>query len=198
MLGATLERLLNRALPRSVRARQLTAQLQNRSLAIEVREFTRLRVSSNGVTLAVTADAEPADATLSGGPLALAALLGPTPEAIVQRGAVTVSGDAEVAQQFRELLQLLKPDPEEELSLVLGDVPAHQLGRLARSGVEWGAKAATTTLHNLAEYLGHERGHLVPRNEGEQFLRGVEAVREGVDRAAARLELLLARRRGAP
>jgi ubiquinone biosynthesis protein UbiJ len=36
----------------------------------------------------------------------------------------------------------------------------------------------------------------VPRAEGEQFLRGVDAVREGVDRAAARLENL-ARRRGA-
>ena len=50
---------------------------------------------------------------------------------------------------------------------------------------------------NLAEYLGHERGDLVPRNEGEQFLRGVDAVREGVDRVEARLENL-ARRRGAP
>jgi ubiquinone biosynthesis protein UbiJ len=37
----------------------------------------------------------------------------------------------------------------------------------------------------------------VPRNEGEQFLRGVDAVREAVDRLAARIELL-ARRRGAP
>jgi len=34
----------------------------------------------------------------------------------------------------------------------------------------------------------------VPRNEGEQFLRGVDAVREGVDRLAARIELLTARR----
>ena len=197
MLSATLERLLNRALPRSVRARQLTAQLQNRALAIEVRAFTRLRVCSNGVTLAVGADAEPADATLSGGPLALAALLGRAPEALVQRGAVTISGDAEVARQFRELLGLLQPDPEEELSLLIGDVPAHQLGRLARAGAQWGARVAATTVQNFAEYLGHERGHLVPRNEGEQFLRGVDAVREGVDRAAARLELL-ARRRGAP
>jgi ubiquinone biosynthesis accessory factor UbiJ len=197
MLSATLERLLNRGLPRSVRARQLTAQLRNRSVAVEVREFTRVRVSSNGATLAVAQDGAPADATLAGGPLALLALLGAAPEAVVQRGDVSITGDAEVARQFRELVTLLRPDPEEELSLLLGDVPAHQLGRLARSGVAWGAKAASTTLHNLAEYLGHERGHLVPRNEGEQFLRGVEAVREGVDRVAARIELL-ARRRGAP
>ena len=35
----------------------------------------------------------------------------------------------------------------------------------------------------------------VPRHEGEQFLRGVEALREDLDRLAARLELLAQRRR---
>jgi ubiquinone biosynthesis protein UbiJ len=35
----------------------------------------------------------------------------------------------------------------------------------------------------------------VPRAEGEQFLRGVDAVREDLDRLQARLDVL-ARRRG--
>lgn len=197
MLSATLERLLNRALPRSVRARELCAQLAGRSLALEIRGFARLRITCDGTALAVAPDAAPADATLSGGPLALLGLAGPAPQALLQRGAVAISGDAELAQQFRELLGLLRPDPEEDLAGLLGDVPAHQLARLARAGAGWSAQAAGTTLRNLAEYLAHERAHLVPRHEGEQFLRGVDQVREGVDRAAARLELL-ARRRGAP
>ena len=196
MLSATLEKLLNRGLPRSIRAQKLCAQLAGRSVAIEVRDLERLRVASNGVTLTLSADAQPADATIAGGPLSLLALAGSAPEAVVQRGDVLITGEAEIAQQFRELLTLLKPDPEEELALLLGDVPAHQLGRFTRLSGRWGARAAGTTLSNLAEYLAHERRHLVPRNEGEQFLRGVDQVREGVDRAAARLELL-ARRRGA-
>lgn len=197
MLTATFENLLNRGLPRSVRARQLCAELTGRSVAIEVRDFTRLRIISNGDTLSAALDAAPADATLSGGPLALLALAGSEPERVVQRGDVAIAGDAEVAQRFRELATLLRPDLEEELSLLLGDVPAHQLGRLARLSAAWSARAAGTTLQNLAEYFGHERADLVPRNEGEQFLRGVDALREGVDRLDARLELL-ARRRGAP
>jgi ubiquinone biosynthesis protein UbiJ len=197
MLTATIENLLNRGLPRSPRARQLSAQLAGRSVAIELREMARLRVASNGQTLSVSRDDAPADATIAGGPLGLLALTRAAPEAVLQRGAVVISGDAEIAQQFRELGQLLRPDLEEELSLVLGDVPAHQLGRLARLGAAWGRKAAGTTLENLAEYLGHERSDLVPRAEGEQFLRGVDALREGVDRLQARIELLAARR-GAP
>jgi len=197
MLSATLDNLLNRGLPRSPRARQLCAELEGKSVAIEIRDITRLRVTSTGRTLTVTRDEAPADATLAGAPLSLLALAGESPDAVLQRGEVAISGDAELAQKFRELARLLRPDLEEELSLLLGDVPAHQLGRLARLTLGWSRKAASTTLTNLAEYLGHERADLVPRNEGEQFLRGVDAVREGVDRLGARIELL-ARRRGAP
>lgn len=194
---ATLENLLNRGLPRSVRARQLCAELEGRSLAIEIRDIARLRVGSNGLQLTVTHDEEPADATVSGGPLGLAALASDSPEAVLQRGGVAIAGDAELAQKFRELGRLLRPDLEEELSLLVGDVPAHQLGRLARVALGFGRRAMSTTVRNAAEYLAHERADLVSRNEGEQFLRGVDAVREGVDRLGARLEQLT-RRRGSP
>src|SRR6266446_1342502 len=193
MLSATLDNLLNRGPPR---ARQLCAELEGRSVAIEIREITRLRVASTGQTLSVMRDDAPADATLTGGPVSLLALAGESAGAVLQ-GAVAISCDAELAQKFRELARLLRPDLEEELSLLLGDVPAHQLGRLARLTLRWSRRAAATTLTNLAEYLAHERADLVPRNEGEQFLRGVDAVREGVDRLGARIALLSARR-GAP
>src|SRR5262249_43479636 len=119
------------------------------------------------------------------------------PRAPLQRGAVELEGDTELAERFFELLTLVRPDAEEELSLLIGDVPAHQLGRLARGAGALARRALATGLENAAEYLGHERAHLVPRAEGEQFLRGVDALREDVDRLAVRLEFL-ARRRGQP
>ena len=197
MLAATLENLLNRGLARSPRARTLCAELAGHALAVEAQGLTRLRISSNGATLELRGDASAADATLSGSPLSILGLLGAAPQALLQRGGVQMSGDTELAQKFHELLGLLRPDAEEELAGLLGDVPAHQLARLARAGLNFVRRAADTGVMNAAEYLGHERADLVPRAEGEQFLRGVDAVREGVDRAAARLEHL-ARRRGAP
>jgi len=197
MLNETLANLLNRGLPRSPRARHLCAELTGKSVAIVIRDLARFRVSSNGQTLGVSRDAGPADATIAGGPLSLLALAGESAQAVLQRADVTISGDTEAAEAFRELARLLRPDLEEELALVVGDVPAHQLGRLARLTAGFGRKAADTTLRNLAEYLGHERADLVPRHEGEQFLRGVDSLREGVDRLQARLDVL-ARRRGAP
>jgi ubiquinone biosynthesis accessory factor UbiJ len=193
MLTATLESVLNRGLPRSLRAQQLCAELAGRRVAVEVRDIERLLVESTGNSLRVTRGRTSADAEIVGGPFGLLALGGGSPEAVLQRGAVQILGDADVAQKFHELGLLLRPDPEEELSLLLGDVPAHQIGRFARMALGWARKAAATTVQNLAEYLGHERHHLVPRNEGDQFLRGVDALREDVDRLEARIDLLTQR-----
>lgn len=190
MLTATIENVLNRGLPRSPRAQHLCAELTGRSVAVEVREITRLLVESTGSSLRITRGDAGADAEIVGGPFGLLALGGDTPEAVLQRGDVEIRGDAELAQKFRELALLLRPDLEEALSDLISDVPAHQVGRFARMALGWTRKAATTTVENLAEYLGHERRDLVPRNEGEQFLKAVDALREDVDRLEARIALL--------
>jgi ubiquinone biosynthesis accessory factor UbiJ len=211
MLTATLENVLNRGLPRSPRAQRLCAELAGRRVAIVIglptdsaaaaplRQPAVLRqvlVESTGLSLKLTSPttetlaAAPADATVTGGPFSLLALSGPAPEAVLQRGDVRIDGDAELAEKFRELALLLRPDLEEELSLVLGDVPAHQMGRFVRTALGWTRKAAATTVRNVAEYLGHEQRDLIPRSEAEQFLRGVDTLREDVDRLAARIDLL--------
>jgi ubiquinone biosynthesis accessory factor UbiJ len=195
MLLETLEKLLNRGLPRSPRARALCAELAGHSVALEFTDLARLRLSSNGVTLVLHADEQPAAATLQGGPLGFLGLLAErSPRTALQRGAVTLSGDTELAERFFELLQRLRPDVEEELALVVGDVPAHQLGRLARGGLAFARRALATGGENLAEYFAHETADLVPRTEGEQFLRGVDELREDVDRLGARLDALAQRR----
>jgi ubiquinone biosynthesis protein UbiJ len=191
MLTATIENVLNRGLPRSPRARQLCKELEGHRVGVEVTGITRLLVESTGESLRITRDAtSAAEAELAGGPWSLMALAGTTPEEVLQRGDVHIRGDAELAQKFRELAMLLRPDVEEELSQAIGDVPAHHIGRFARAAFGWGKKAADTTVRNVAEYFAHERQHLVPRAEGDQFLKGVDALRENVDRLEARIDVL--------
>ncbi len=98
-----------------------------------------------------------------------------------------------MAQKFNELLRLLRPDPEEELSLLVGDAPAHHLGRMARATLEFGERVARTTVSNVAEYLAHERRDLVPEAEGRQLLDGIDTLRDDVDRFEARLGRLAQR-----
>ena len=194
MLTSTIENVLNRGLPRSPRARALCRELAGRRMGVEVRGMTRLLIESTGDTLRITRDAAAAaEADVAGGPFSLLALAGESPDAVLQRGDVEIRGDAVLAQKFRELALLLRPDVEEELSLAVGDVAAHQIGRAARAALSFGRRAASTTVQNVAEFLAHERADLVPRAEGDQLLKGVDALREDVDRAEARLAQLRGR-----
>jgi ubiquinone biosynthesis accessory factor UbiJ len=192
MLTQAIENLLNRNLPRSPRAGELTAALAGKKVRIEATGVGWvLTAESLGTSLRLTRDTrEPADAEIAGSLVSLAALAGPRPEDVIRRGDVAIRGDAEVAQKFRELTLLLKPDIEEELARLIGDTPAHQALRLVRLATGFGRRAAATGVRNVAEYLAHESRDLVSAPEAEDFYRGVERLREDLDRLDARTRLL--------
>ena len=194
-----IETLLNRQAAASPRAQSLIAALAGQRLRIDILHTPwQLTIASDGARLALSrARGTDATATLRGTPLSLAALAGPAPESVIRRGDVAIEGDAEVAGRVRELGARLHPDVEEELSRLLGDVPAHQLGALARSALGWLRRGVRTSADNLAEYLAHERRDLVPRAEAQGFLHDVDTLREDADRLEARVNALAMRGRSA-
>src|SRR5882762_11242466 len=50
--------------------------------------------------------------------------------------AAQIRGNAEIANMYRELFVLARPDPEEELSRWLGDFAARRLSQFARRAIE--------------------------------------------------------------
>ena len=98
-----------------------------------------------------------------------------------------VRGDAEVAEGFRRLLDAARPDFEEELSRVTGDVAAHYLANAARGAADFGKRAGDAFARNLSEYLSEESRDVPVRLEVEEFVEGVDALRESVDRLEARV-----------
>ena len=131
-----------------------------------------------------------ANATLSGTPLSFLRLAGAQPEAALRAGAVHIEGDAEVAQAFSELLKQARPDLEEELSRIVGDVAAHQVGNLARSVMDFGQRARSTFAQNIAEYLQEEGRDVPTRVEADEFIADVDRLRDDVDRLEARMRLV--------
>ena len=187
-----LESLLNRNIAASSAAQALCRRLENKVLALHVEGLPlRLYFMSHGeaMELQTTHEGE-ANATLSGTPLSFLRLAGPKPESAIRAGAVHIQGDAEVAQAFSELLTHARPDFEEELSRVIGDVAAHQVGTLARSALGFARRATDTFAQNVAEFLQEEGRDVPSRTEAEEFIAGVDALRDGVDRLEARIALL--------
>lgn len=197
---ASVEAALNRSLQASAQAVALARQLEGTSIDVDITGFERVRIAAAGARLALLAGGDgPANATLSGAPFALVQLLrgGPgTRSGGEKRPAVSIEGDAEVANQYRRLLELARPDPEEELSRWIGDFPARRMSILARGTLSWMRRAARAARDNVAEYLEEEGRDLVNRTELEEFLHGVDGAREAADRIEARLARLEARAAG--
>jgi len=146
--------------------------------------------ASNGRLLLARETTGTADVRLTGTPFGLLALLREDPAAMIRRGDVQLTGDAEAGQKFQELSQLLRPDLEAGLARVIGDIPAYGIGSLLRKALDYGRSSLATQAQNVGEYLTHERAMLVSRAEGRQFLENVDALRESTDRLAARVTAL--------
>lgn len=132
------------------------------------------------------------DASLAGSPFSLARLSANDPEATIREGAVKVSGDTEVADQYRYLFSQLKPDWEEILSRVTGDVIAHEIGRAARGFTGWAAKAQRSMGRSAGEYLTEESAALATAVEIDEFCSEVDELAAATDRLEARLKLMSA------
>ena len=192
VLTAAIENLLNRNLASSPGARSRCAALKDQRLLVRVTGMgLQIGIESLGDTLSLTrTPVGDFNVTVEGSPINLLALTGENPERLLQSGQVTVRGDAEILQRYRALALLLQPDLEEELSRLIGDLPAHHIGRLARSLWSFARRATSNTVRNAAEFLAHENHTLVPRAEAEAFMADVDQLREDIDRAAARLRTL--------
>lgn len=188
-----LEALLNRNIAASSAARSLCKRLDEKVLAVHVKGLPlSIYFSSQGehVTLDTSSEGEPS-ATLSGTPLSFLRLVGPSPETAFRGAAgVHIQGDAEVAQTFSELLKQARPDVEEELSRVIGDVAAHQVGNVARGALSFARRASDTLRQNIAEYLQEESRDVPNRTEADEFIAGVDKLRDDADRLEARLGML--------
>lgn len=187
-----LTRLINRRIAMTTPARELCEELQGKVIAVRVRNTALamyVRVDASELSLLGSYGAEP-DAAITGSLLSLARLTGESGEAAVRDGALELAGDAAVARDFQRLLRYGKPDVEEELSGLVGDVAAHEIGQLVRHLGRWGQEARDTMRQNLSEYLQEESRALPTRYEVEEFRERVEALRDDAARLDARLERL--------
>jgi ubiquinone biosynthesis accessory factor UbiJ len=192
------EALLNRCIDSSTQAAALARRLQGTSLQIDIDGVTRIRANAHHGRLALTAgDDSAADALISGSPPALLQLLKGGTRREPGKPAAQIRGDAEIANRYRELFMLARPDPEEELSRWIGDLPARRVSQFARHALQLARHARRTAGENIAEYLQEEGRDLVNSTELDEFLRGVDELRETADRIEARLGRLEGRLKGA-
>ncbi len=132
------------------------------------------------------------DATIHGSPMALIQLsTAKNAGATLLESDVEIDGDMRVAEKFSEILREVDIDWEELLSKLVGDIFAYRTGEAARSATNWLKDSAEAMKLNAGEYISEESGLSPADAEVKEFMDEVDEVRMGIDRLAARINLLV-------
>ncbi len=201
---ALAEPLINRALKLDPEFLESLEPLRGKLLALELggTDVTvYLSLSGDGVTLYQRSEAEEIlrgrapDVGVSGTPAALLRMLGKMRRGDAGFGdEVRLSGDVAVMETLRDAFRRLDVDLEEQLSRLVGDIAAHEIGRAARAVLSWGENLRQTLLADSGEYLVEELRVSPPRHELEDFAAEVDRIRDDVERIEKRIARLHAAR----
>ncbi|TNF36699.1 MAG: sterol-binding protein [Gammaproteobacteria bacterium] len=190
---ASLETALNHYLSLDPEIMDRFGDLEGRVIAIEIlglNETLYLFPASDGFMVMSEFDGI-ADTTLSGTPLALARLgISHDASAALFAGEVIISGDTRLGHQFKKILSQLDIDWEEQLSKLMGDVAAHQIGNAARDFSTWFKRSCSSLTMDLGEYVQEEARLVATRPEVERFVKDVDELRDAVERLEARIKQL--------
>ena len=103
---------------------------------------------------------------------------------------IDVAGNAKLAAEVMFLARHLRPDVEEAVAQLVGDVAAHRLVGMARKAAAWHADAARRIAGSLVEYAVEEKQLLVKRAELEEIAAAHARLRDGLERIEKRIQRL--------
>lgn len=202
LAGRALEAALNRALAldqdtrdglRALDGRRVALYVAAPALALQVRvDGERLQVGP------VDAEREPdlaVRSTLGGLLSQLPAMLGLGRDAeSTPIGKLRIEGDADLARRLQRLAGRFDPDWQQPFAAVFGDVIGVQIANAIAAALRHAGDAAGAFAGTAAEYVTEESRDVVPRDELAAFNDDVDTLRDDVERTAARVARLRARR----
>lgn len=103
---------------------------------------------------------------------------------------INIAGDQHLAQVMAQVFANMRWDIEDDLSQVIGDIPANQLSEGAKHLASEAKSATTNAIAMLTEYLQEEKPLLAKKMPVENFNTEVDALRAQLARAEKKFEKL--------
>ncbi|MDO5609786.1 MAG: SCP2 sterol-binding domain-containing protein [Pseudomonadota bacterium] len=192
--GRALELALNRALALDADTRAELTALDGRRVALTLDSpplALAVTVAGEALNVGPVGDADRADLSVRS---TLGGLLKQLP--MLRRddappvGQLRIEGDAELARRLQRLAERFDPDWGKPFAAVFGDVLGTQIANALAFALRRAQIAAKEFAGSAADYLTEESRDVVGREELNAFHDDVDAVRDDVERIAARITRL--------
>ncbi len=184
----------NRLLALDEQALQRCAELQGRIVALQLTDIDRtihFHPGSWGLRISLQTPPREPDAEIRGRVVGLASLaLDDDRISSSMQQRIEVSGNAQVAQRFQQLLTELDIDWEEALAQRIGDMAAFRIGQALRKLQALMRQNLETLQLDGSEYLREEARMTPTRPEFEQFRAEVTELRHDAERLERLFNLL--------
>lgn len=103
---------------------------------------------------------------------------------------MSMQGDPALATLFGEILRNLRWDAEEDLSRIVGDIPAHQLSRAGSHIASELRRQAWSVAGQFAEYWLEEQPLIAKQRHLDAFSRDIAALQADIERIEQRVKNL--------
>jgi ubiquinone biosynthesis protein UbiJ len=187
MFKPLLTRILNHLITQNSWARGELQPFTGQTVTIYLGPAkANLTVLENG-GLAMAGESAIDDASISLSPSLALRILGKDTAASSQ---VQITGNTELAKALAKVLQGMRWDYEEDLSKIIGDIPATQANAFAKKTYSEAKSKVINVTEMLTEYWQEENPLIAKKRHVEAFVKDVDQLRDDVERLEKRIEKL--------
>jgi ubiquinone biosynthesis protein UbiJ len=187
MFKSISTRVLQHLITQNSWANEILQPFAGKSVLFNIALFnTTLVILENG-SLAIAGEANIPDANVTIPPSLLLRLLAKDETARMQ---IDIEGDTHLAAELAKVLTNMRWDYEEDLSKVVGDVPAYKIGQFTRQAAASVKDTGINLASMLSEYWQEENPLIAKKRHVEQFNSEVDTLRADTERLEKRLAKL--------
>lgn len=100
---------------------------------------------------------------------------------------ISIEGDTHFAAELAKVFANIRWDYEDDLSKLVGDIPANKMGTLARVAAKSVKETSVNLAEMLSEYWQEEKPMIAKKRHVETFISQVDTLRADVDRLDKKL-----------
>lgn len=187
MLKALSTRLLQHLISQNSWANKLLKPSAGKSVQFNVSFISASLVILENGNLAIAGETNTPDATVTIPPSLLLRLLAKDESATRQ---IKIEGDTHLAAELAKVFSNMRWDYEDDLSSLMGDIPANKIGTFARDAFSSVKETSINFTEMLSEYWQEEMPLIAKKRNVEQFNSEVDKLRADVARFEKKLAKL--------